>query len=93
LELTNCDPPKEVREREEIDPVRIIRLWDATYRQRIGKWPVFLATETEFMDLSNPPQLSEPEMMRVFGRIPATLNPPEITLQQLDNLVRFARRA
>jgi hypothetical protein len=72
FELTNGDPPKEVRKRREHDPVRISRLWDASYRKRIGKWPVFLATEAEFIDLNNPPQLGDPQMMRTFGRIPST---------------------
>jgi hypothetical protein len=51
LELTNGDPPKEVKKREEQDPVRVIRLWDATYSQRISKWPVFLATQPDFLEL------------------------------------------
>jgi len=89
FDLTNGDPPQEVRERGERDPVRIIRLWDATYRSRIGKWPVFLATEVEFLELNNPPQVTEPQLRRIFGRIPPTLNPPEITQQQLESLVRL----
>jgi hypothetical protein len=90
FEFTNGDPPDEVKQRGENDPVRVIRLWDATYRQRIGKWPVFLATETEFLELNQPPRVSEAQMRRIFGRIPATLNPPEIARDQLDSLVRLA---
>jgi len=93
LDFTNGDPPDDVKQRGESDPVKIIRLWDATYRQRISKWPVFLASEAELLELSNPPQLSVPQMMRIFGRIPATLNPPEITRNQLENLVSLATRS
>lgn len=93
LELTNGNPPKEVRERGEHDPVRIIRLWDATYRKRIAGWPVFLVTQVELLDLNNPHFLSETQMRSVFGRIPSTLNPPEITRNQLDNLIRLATRS
>ena len=90
LELTNGDPPKEVKRREESDPVRVIRLWDSTYRQRIARWPVFLVTEAEFMELNHPPQLVEAQMRAIFGRIPSTLNPPVIACEQLQSLVGLA---
>lgn len=92
LDLTDGDPPKDVKMhmKGQHDPVRVIRLWDATYRQRIGRWPVFLATEPEIVELHNPPRLNEEQMRRIFGRIPATLNPPEVTRQQLDNLIHIA---
>jgi hypothetical protein len=92
LELTNGDPSKQVRERMRgvNDPVRVIRLWDATYRQRVADRPVFLATEPEFLDLNDPPQLREPQIRAVFGGIPSTLNPPQITRKQLECLVQLA---
>jgi len=91
-ELTNGDPPYEVKKHmmEEHDSVRLIRLWDATYRKRIARWPVFLATKAEFVELSSPPALSEMQMCSIFGRVPATLNPPRITCEQLEELARFA---
>lgn len=92
-DFTNGDPPEEVRERGEHDPVRIIRLWDATYRKRISNWPVFLVTEVEFLELSNPPRLSEPQLLHIFGRVPSTLNPPQITRQQLESLFRLTERS
>jgi hypothetical protein len=92
FELTNRNLPKTVKERlaGEDDPAKAIRLWDATYRQRIAKWPVFLATEPEFMELDQPPQLRKSQMRAIFGRIPGTLNPPTITCEQLARVVRAA---
>jgi hypothetical protein len=91
LELTNGDPPKEVKKRMGVDdPIRVIRLWNATYQKRITRWPVFLVTEVEFIELNHPPQLTERQIVRVFGRIPSTLNPPAISRQQLESLVRLA---
>jgi hypothetical protein len=92
LELTNGDPPNEVKMRmmAEHDPVRVIRLWDATYRKRIARWPVFLATEVTFIELNHPRQLTERQMRRIFGRIPSTLNPPVIPRQQLEDVMRLA---
>jgi hypothetical protein len=70
----------------------VIRLWDATYRQRISKWPVFLAAEPNFLELNQPPQLLERQMRRIFGRVPSTLNPPQIACEQLERLVQLSTR-
>jgi hypothetical protein len=61
------------------------------HRQRVAKDSVFLITEAEFIELNDPPQLSETQMRTVFGDIPATLNPPKITRERLDRLVRLAK--
>jgi hypothetical protein len=74
----------------EDDPVRAVRLWDATYRGRVAKWPLFLATEPRFLELVDPPQVSESQMRNVFGSIPATLNPPKISCEELSKLVHLA---
>ncbi len=92
FELTNGDPPAKVKKRvaAESDFRLAIRLWDATYRRRVTEWPVFLATKAEFLELIRPPQLSETDIVEVFGKVPATLNPPEITCAQLERLVELA---
>jgi len=92
FELTNGHPPKEVKLRlaAENDSVRAIRLWDATYRRRVDKWPVFLATEADFIEVSHPPQLCTTHMLAIFGRIRGTLNPPKISCEQLERLVQLA---
>lgn len=53
FELTNGNPPKSVKEKVAVedDPVEAIRLWDASYRQRVVRCPVFLSTAAEFIDL------------------------------------------
>jgi len=89
FEFTNGDPPAEVRNRSD-DPVRVIRLWDATYRRRADKWPVFLVTKAEFIELNDPPQLREADMTAIFSRIPATRTPPKIACKELERLVQFA---
>jgi hypothetical protein len=86
------DAPQEVMERGEHDAVCIVRLWDATYRKRIARWPVFLVSEVELLDLNNPRFLSETQMARFFGRIPATLNPPS-DHPQTEDLIRLAKRS
>ncbi len=92
FEFTNGDPPPEIKRRvaAESNYRLAIRLWDATYRARITRWPVFLATKAEFLELKHPPQLRDSDLLAVFGRIPSTLNPPEITRGQLDRLIELA---
>lgn len=92
FELTNGNPPAKVKKRvaAESDFRLAVRLWDATYRRRVTKWPVFLATKAEFLELIRPPQLQEIDIVEVFGKIPATLNPPEITCHRLERLVKLA---
>jgi hypothetical protein len=92
FEITNASPPAEVKTRvlAERDPRRTIRLWDATYRRRISRWPVFLACEAEFLELKAPPRLSKKDMTTIFGRIPSTLNPPRISCGELEHLIRLA---
>jgi hypothetical protein len=94
FELTNGDPPAEVKQRvvAQLDCRVAIRLWDATYRRRATKWPVFFATTAEFLELVRPPQLREADMVDLFGRVPATLNPPEITCDRLKRLVKLATK-
>jgi len=92
FELTNGNPPKSVKEKVAVedDPVKAIRLWDASYRQRIVRCPVFLSTAAEFIDLEHPPQVRESQMRAIFERIPGTLNPPTITGKQLERLLKLA---
>lgn len=92
LELTNGDPPRGVKKliTANSDPRAIIRLWDCTYRRRVGKWPVFLATNVEFLDLTHPLQLTEADFVRIFGRVPGMLNPPQTKCDRLERLLELA---
>jgi hypothetical protein len=92
FELTNGDPPKEIKKQitAKSDFNRAVRLWDMTYRQRVAKWPVFLATEAEFIEMNHPRQLRDVQIREIFaGRIPSTLNPPKIACEQLERLVQL----
>lgn len=65
FEVTNGNPPVEVKKRVclKSDAHFAVRLWDATYRQRISKWPVLLATTAEFLELRQPPQLRDGQIV------------------------------
>ncbi len=92
LEFTDRRPPPKIRKLvvAERQAARTIRLWDATYRQRVAKCPVFLVTKAEFLELNKPPLIVAADMLEVFGVIPATRNPLEIKCEQLARLLALA---
>jgi hypothetical protein len=95
FELTNRNPPGEVKARvsNSSDPLRAIRLWDAAYRARIAKWPVFLVCQAESIELYSPPQVLAKDVLTILGRIPGTLNPPVLSCTEFDKLLKVAERA
>jgi hypothetical protein len=89
FELTNRMPPASVRGRvgAQRDPRRAVRLWNATYRGRVARWPVFLVTAAEYLELDRPPLVTVDDLMAAFGSVPSTLTPPAIDCRGLDRLV------
>lgn len=77
-EQTNKDPPKEVKQRIDVEnnPAQAIRLWDNGYRARARNYPVFLACRADFLELWHPPVLNGEDISAIFGRCPCTQNPP-----------------
>jgi hypothetical protein len=90
---TNGDPPPAIKRRlaTGLNAEHAVDLWDATYRARIREWPVLLACTPVLLDLNTPSQLCDLDLIRIFGRVPATQNPPQITRGQLARLIRAAR--
>ena len=91
LALTHRNPPKEIKEIAKGDAVLMVQEWDEEYHKRIAKWPDFRATEAEFMDLRNPPQVSRAHMIEIFDRIPGTQNPPIIKPDEMEQLRLLAK--
>jgi hypothetical protein len=93
LNLTHRWPPAPIRERMRagLDDAQVVRLWDATYRGRIVRWPVLVACTPVYRDLRFPPQVRHQDVVRIFGRIPGTQNPPTIKRDQLAQLLRHVK--
>ena len=90
---THGELPDEVRRNPRVDTDRLkTRLWDCGYWERARKQPVFLATEVEFLDLVQPPQLQKGDMVDVFGKVPGTQTPKEIDRGQLRSLLDIATK-
>jgi len=89
FELTNRMPPNTVKNRIIGQPnrVRAVRLWNATYRGRVARWPMFLVTIPEYLNITDPPRITRDDFLAVFGKVPSTLTPPEISCDALDHFV------
>src|SRR2546421_4771794 len=64
----------------------ILRKWDLGYKLRARKNAIFLACEAEFLELHQPPIITEAVILRTFGRTPPTLTPPPISESEYDGL-------
>jgi hypothetical protein len=66
----------------------LVRKWDLSYKVRSRKYGAFLTCGTEFLELYNPPILTDDFMMETFGRIPPTSTPPPVTLEQFQAILK-----
>lgn len=66
-----------------------LRRWDLDYQLRARKCGVFLACKPQFLELYNPPIITEEIMYAVFNRIPGTQNPPAISEDEFEKLKRL----
>lgn len=63
-----------------------LRKWDLDYWKRAGQYGDFLACKSQFKELYDPPVITDELMRQVFGRIPGTQNPGEITNEEFNAL-------
>ena len=88
--MVNGNPPLEVDMTANRRRYPSVKWWDSAYRKRVRQNPVFLATESLFLELQEPPLLTEHMLRQVFGRIPVTRTPPRITDDNCQNLLDLA---
>lgn len=91
--VTHGIAPPEILKRFDpaAEPERVVRLWDASYRERAKKYGTLLMCEKEFLDLNEPRLLSREDLFAMFGRIPPTLNPPPISPPEYAALLELAK--
>ncbi|MCI0657291.1 MAG: hypothetical protein L0170_09510 [Acidobacteria bacterium] len=67
---------------------------DAEYRRRAKDHPAFLICDPVVMELRNPPQIKESDMLRIFGgEFPGTQGGKKITQDEYEQLVAPLRAA
>ena len=88
---SNCivddNPPLELEMTGNRDKFRFVRFWDGIYRKRVHDYSMLLVAESEFLDITNPPILTDTMLQGIFGRVPVTRTPPRITDEQLRALM------
>ena len=69
--------------------------WDAVCLQRAAEVGTVLACETRLLDLAAPPPILQDDWLALFGTVPNTRTPPEISEAQFDRLLAITdgRRA
>ena len=84
--MTRTNPPRRLAETSNPKNYRRVQRWDALYWKRIRETPVFLVCRPLFIELYDPPVLTRKFMLQTFDRIPATRNPPRISVQEYQRL-------
>lgn len=69
---------------------RRIEIWNGEYLNKSKKWGDFVITKPIFIELNNPPILTDDDMKKIFGRVPNTRNPNKITKEELKELAKYA---
>lgn len=64
--------------------------WDAVCIERAAECGVVLACETRLLDLTDPPPIVQDDWLALFGTVPNTRTPPEISEAQFDRLLTLA---
>ena len=72
------------------DTEDLLKRWDLSYRLRSRRFGVFLTCEADFLELYDPPELTDETLLQIFGRIPPTLNPPAIRAYEFQALYEIA---
>ena len=66
--------------------------WEATCQERAAACGVLLACRPRLLWLHEPPVIEQEDLLALFGTIPNTRTPPEITEAAFDHLLDLAER-
>ena len=88
---SNCmvmgNPPRSIEMTAPITEFGIdLRRWDLAYQKRARQCSVFLVCKPQFIELHNPPIISDEIMHMAFNRVPGTQNPPSISPEEFEKL-------
>jgi len=72
------------------DTDELLRRWDSSYKWRARRFGAFLACEAEFLELNQPPIITDKTMRHIFDRIPPTRTPPAISESEYAELCKLA---
>jgi len=67
----------------------LVECWDKGYQTRAKKWPIFITTQSLFIELYKPPILRVGDMETIFNKVPNTQTANNISSEQLIKLIKF----
>ena len=67
-----------------------IKLWDNRYKERVKRNSVFNITKPIYINVHNPPVITDKSFKDIFGRIPNTRNPNKIQKTEFKELALLA---
>lgn len=77
-------------EKQKLIGKRRIEIWNGEYLNKSKKWGDFVITKPIFIELNDPPILTDDDMKKIFGKVPNTRNPNRIKKEELRELSKYA---
>lgn len=64
---------------------------EEVYRRRSTKFPSYYICKKLYVELNIPPIITEDKFENIFGKVPGTQNPKEITIEQFEELKKTCK--
>jgi hypothetical protein len=77
-------------EKQNIIGDRIVNLWDNEYLQKSKKWGAFIITKPIFLNLTNPPIITDQDIYNIFKKKINTRTPKKLTKDEFKEVAKFA---
>ena len=71
---------------------KMLKEWDNEYWEKTKRYSVFLVCKKIFVELRKPPIFSIKDLVKIFGRVPVTRTPPEITRNEYKKILTHIKR-
>lgn len=77
-------------EKQKIIGERKIKIWNEEYLSKSRKWGVFIITKPIYLNLSDPPVLTDQDLLNIFNKKINTRTPKKLTKTEFKQLAGFA---
>lgn len=68
---------------------RIVKLWDKEYLKKSKKWGAFIITKPVYINLTNPPILTDQDIYNIFKKKINTRTPKKLTADEFKQIANF----
>ncbi|MBS1649983.1 MAG: hypothetical protein JSR09_09795 [Bacteroidetes bacterium] len=77
-------------EKQAVIGERIVKLWDKEYLEKSKKWGTFIITKPIYINLTNPPILTDQDIYNIFKKKINTRTPKKLTPNEFKEVAKFA---